>query len=56
MADDEMTKKSDMAFAALQKAVSEAIERKRGQYWAITDANDKPIKVCSENPIDPGEA
>ncbi len=54
MTDDEMTKKSDEAFAALQSAVSEAIDRKRrlGQYWVVADANGQPVKVYPENSVD----
>jgi len=57
MTDEEMMKKSDVAFAALQKAISEAIDRKRrlGQYWVVADADGKPIKVYPENPVDPIE-
>ena len=54
MTDDEITKKSDEAFAALQSAVSEAIDRKRrlGQYWVVSAADGKPVKVYPENSVD----
>ncbi len=42
------------AFAALQSAVSEAIDRKRrlGQYWVVADADGKPVKIYPENSVD----
>jgi len=54
MTDDDITKKSDEAFAALQRAVDKAIDRKRrlGQYWVVADADGKPVKVYPENSVD----
>lgn len=42
------------AFAALQSAVHEAIDRKRrlGQYWVVADADGKPVKIYPENSVD----
>ncbi|MBW8882272.1 MAG: hypothetical protein JF615_12865 [Asticcacaulis sp.] len=42
------------AFAALQRAVDKAIDRKRrlGQYWVVADADGKPVKVYPENSVD----
>jgi hypothetical protein len=39
-------KKSDVAFAALQAAVDEALDRKRrlDQYWVVWDG-EKPVEV-----------
>ncbi len=45
--------KSEQAFAALQGAVSEALDRKRrlGQYWVVWDG-EKPVEVYPENAVD----
>jgi hypothetical protein len=42
------------AFAALQSAVHEAIDRKRrlGQYWVVTDAEGQPVRAYPENSVD----
>lgn len=46
-------RESDEAFAALQDAVAEAIDRKRrlGQYWVVWDG-EKPVNVYPENSVD----
>ena len=54
MTDDDMAKKSDEAFAALQRGIDKAIDRKRrlGQYWVVADADGKPVKIYPENSVD----
>jgi hypothetical protein len=53
MEDKDVSDYADRGLEAMNRAVAEAIERKRrlGQYWVVWDG-EKPVKVYPDNATD----